>query len=231
MNEESSSPAAARATSAATRSAAPGPRARRLGLRQPLLRPPRGRAGRAAHRRRPARTSTALDQLLVVNRIEAVVHFAAPLLRRRIGHEPGEVLHEQPRQHAATCSTAAAGTASASSSSPAPARPTACPTKVPITEDEPQQPINPYGDTKLAVERVLRRLRRRLRLGLRGPALLQRRRRRRRRHASARTTTPETHLIPLVHPGRAGQAAAHRDLRHRLPDARRHLHPRLHPRR
>ena len=42
---------------------------------------------------------------------------------------------------------------------------------------------------------------------------------------------PETHLIPLVHPGGPGPAAAHRGLRHRLPDARRHLHPRLHPRR
>jgi UDP-glucose 4-epimerase len=28
------------------------------------------------------------------------------------------------------------------------------PTKVPITEDAPKQPINPYGETKLAVERM-----------------------------------------------------------------------------
>lgn len=30
------------------------------------------------------------------------------------------------------------------------------PNRVPITEDEPQKPINPYGESKLAVERVLR---------------------------------------------------------------------------
>ena len=29
------------------------------------------------------------------------------------------------------------------------------PTAIPITEDQPQKPINPYGDSKLAVERVL----------------------------------------------------------------------------
>ena len=42
---------------------------------------------------------------------------------------------------------------------------------------------------------------------------------------------PETHLIPLVLQVALGQAAARRGLRHRLPDARRHLRPRLHPRR
>ena len=29
------------------------------------------------------------------------------------------------------------------------------PTAIPITEDQPQKPVNPYGDSKLAVERVL----------------------------------------------------------------------------
>ena len=72
------------------------------------------------------------------------------------------------------------------------------PDVVPITEDEPQKPINPYGNTKLAIERALADYADRLRLGLRRPALLQRGR------APARTARigedhdPETHLIPLI---------------------------------
>ena len=42
---------------------------------------------------------------------------------------------------------------------------------------------------------------------------------------------PETHLIPNVLRGRRGAAEPLTDLRRRLPDPRRHVHPRLHPRR
>ena len=42
---------------------------------------------------------------------------------------------------------------------------------------------------------------------------------------------PETHLIPLAHRGGARARPELSDLRHRLPDARRHRDPRLHPRR
>ena len=42
---------------------------------------------------------------------------------------------------------------------------------------------------------------------------------------------PETHLIPNVLRAATGPQPARRDLRHRLPDARRHRDPRLHPHR
>ena len=104
------------------------------------------------------------------------------------------------------------------------------PETMPITEETPQQPINPYGNTKLAIEHALADYAEAYGWGY---AAL--------RYFNAAGASPdgaigedhdpETHLIPLVLRRRSGDAAAHRDLRHRLPDARRHLHPRLHPRR
>jgi UDP-glucose-4-epimerase GalE len=71
------------------------------------------------------------------------------------------------------------------------------PQRVPITEDEPQRPINPYGETKLVCERMLRDFGRAH--GLRSLAL---------RYFNAAGADPEgrlgedhdpeTHLIPLV---------------------------------
>ena len=55
------------------------------------------------------------------------------------------------------------------------------PQQVPISEDHPQNPVNPYGETKLAVEKMLHWYGAGVRPALRGAALLQRRRRRSRR--------------------------------------------------
>ena len=102
--------------------------------------------------------------------------------------------------------------------------------RVPIDETHPQAPVNPYGESKLMVEKMLRWY---------GEATAC---------AGWRSATstppapipdgeigedhdPETHLIPLVIGAALGHAAAGEDLRHRLPDARRHRRPRLHPRR
>ena len=71
------------------------------------------------------------------------------------------------------------------------------PTRVPITEDEPQEPVNPYGFTKLAIERALIDYGRAYGLG--SVAL-------RYFNASGAAANgqigedhdPETHLIPLV---------------------------------
>ena len=118
-----------------------------------------------------------LDHLLVMRRIEAVVHFAAFAFVGESVTNPAKYyqnnlvntlnLLEALRRHkigrfvfSSTCATYGV------------------PEKVPITEDEKQRPINPYGNTKLAVEHALADYARRLRLGLRRPALLQRRRRR-----------------------------------------------------
>jgi UDP-glucose 4-epimerase len=95
-----------------------------------------------------------LDQILLEKRIEAVVHFAAFTYVGESVKEPAKYyqnnlvntlnLLECLRRHRigrfVFSSTAATyGT----------------PQRVPITEDEPQLPINPYGQGKLAVERAL----------------------------------------------------------------------------
>jgi UDP-glucose-4-epimerase GalE len=96
-----------------------------------------------------------LDQVLTTRRIEAVVHFAASSLVGESVRDPAAyyrnnlsaslVLLERLRRHgvgrivfSSTCATYG------------------MPRQVPITEDEAQAPINPYGNTKLAVERALR---------------------------------------------------------------------------
>lgn len=95
-----------------------------------------------------------LDQVLLVNRIEAVIHFAAHCYVGESVTNPAKyytnnLLHalnllDRTRRlgigrfvFSSTCATYGV------------------PTRVPITEDEKQLPINPYGNTKLAVERAL----------------------------------------------------------------------------
>ena len=91
------------------------------------------------------------------------------------------------------------------------------------------RPINAYGETKLAVERALPHFERAYGIQLGRAALLQRGGRgsgRRARRGSRARAPPH----PARH--RRGRRAARRsaDLRRRLPDARRHLPARLHPR-
>src|SRR5437867_4349605 len=95
-----------------------------------------------------------LDQVLLEKRIDAVVHFAAFAFVGESVKEPAKYyqnnlintlnLMDCLRRHgigrfvfSSTCATY--GT----------------PKKVPITEDEPQKPINPYGWSKLLVEQAL----------------------------------------------------------------------------
>ena len=80
------------------------------------------------------------------------------------------------------------------------------PEKVPITEDMPQNPINPYGMTKLTVERIFKDYRKAY--GLQFAVL---------RYFNAagadpdgelgESHTPETHLIPLVLDAASGKRA------------------------
>jgi UDP-glucose-4-epimerase GalE len=96
-----------------------------------------------------------LDQVLATRRIEAVVHFAASSLVSESVRDPAAyyrnnlggslALLERMRRHgvgrivfSSTCATYG------------------LPRRVPVTEDEVQAPINPYGNTKLAIERALR---------------------------------------------------------------------------
>jgi UDP-glucose 4-epimerase len=95
-----------------------------------------------------------LDQVMVEHRIEAVVHFAAFTYVGVSVRDPGkyyqnnlvntlnllECMRRNQVSRFVFSSTAATY---------------GVPEKVPITEDEPQRPINPYGNSKLAVERAL----------------------------------------------------------------------------
>ncbi len=95
-----------------------------------------------------------LDHALVTHRVEAVVHYAAFALVGESVKNPAKYyqnnlvntlnLMDALRRHdvkrfvfSSTCATYGV------------------PEKVPITEDEKQRPINPYGNTKLAVEHAL----------------------------------------------------------------------------
>jgi UDP-glucose-4-epimerase GalE len=101
------------------------------------------------------RDADQVDHLLVVNRIEAVIHFAAFALVGESVKNPALYytnnliytlnLLERCRRNgvqrfvfSSTCATYGV------------------PTAVPIVETEKQSPINPYGNTKLAVEYALR---------------------------------------------------------------------------
>ncbi len=95
-----------------------------------------------------------LDHQLVVNRIDAVLHFAASTSVGESVDHPSKYyqnnllnslqLLERVRRHAIPrfvfSSTAAVY---------------GVPERVPLTEDHPQKPVNPYGQTKLAFEAML----------------------------------------------------------------------------
>jgi UDP-glucose 4-epimerase len=97
------------------------------------------------------RDADVLDHALLIHRIEAVVHFAAFCYVGESGTDPGKyyqnnvantlTLFDRMRRHgvnrlvfSSTCATYG------------------IPDKVPIAEDAPQRPINPYGRTKLITE-------------------------------------------------------------------------------
>ena len=94
-----------------------------------------------------------LIRVLRDRQIEAVMHFAASI-------EVGESVQEPLRYYRINLSNTqnllsameAAGVGKFVFSSTAAVY--GMPEKVPITEDAPKQPINPYGETKLAVERM-----------------------------------------------------------------------------
>ena len=137
-----------------------------------------------------------LDQLLVERRIEAVVHFAAFAFVGESVQNPAKYyvnnlvntinLMETLRRHgvgrfvfSSTCATYG------------------CPERMPITEETPQAPINPYGQTKLAVEKALSDYARAYGWGVAALRYFN-------AAGAARDGTigedhhPETHLLPLV---------------------------------
>jgi UDP-glucose 4-epimerase len=137
-----------------------------------------------------------LDHLFTAERIEAVVHFAASCYVGESVTEPAKyyrnnlantlTLLECVRRHgvkrvvfSSTCATYGV------------------PERVPIPEDHPQKPVNPYGNTKLAVELMLRDYAPAYGIGVAALRYFNA------SGAAADGTrgedhTPETHLIPLA---------------------------------
>ena len=101
------------------------------------------------------------------------------------------------------------------------------PRRVPIAEADRTEPINPYGETKLAFEGAMRWFCaahdfRAISLRYFNVAGATER--------NGEDHDPETHLMPLVLRVASGEATHVQIHRPGLPDARRHLHPRLPPR-
>lgn len=137
-----------------------------------------------------------IDAALVENRIDAVMHFAALAYVGVSVHDPARYYHNNVVGTLSLLDamrTAGVGRIVFSSSCAT----YGIPVRVPITEDHPQNPISPYGYTKLVVERVLADYARAY--GLSYAAL---------RYFNAAGAAadgslgedhdPETHLIPLV---------------------------------
>ena len=185
----SSSPAAP-ATSARSRSRRSSPPATtssssttsRPAIAGPSPTAPRSTTGTL--RRRAPRSPPLLER----ERIEAILHCARPLARRRVGRATGHVLPRQRRRRRSRCSRRRGPPASAASSSARRPRSTACPTR----RRSPR--TRRSGRSTRTARRSGRsrprwpRYGRGVRPAQRSPALLQRRRRH--RAHSARTTTP-----------------------------------------
>jgi UDP-glucose 4-epimerase len=183
------------------------------------------------------RQTDALGEILTRHRIDCVMHFAALAY---VGESVTEPLRYYDNNTAGTVSLLramnGAGVNRLVFSS-------TCatygePERMPITEDMAQRPINPYGWSKLFVERVL------LDYGHANKGFAFAAPRYFNVAGCARDGSlgedhePETHLIPVLLNAalgkaqrRAGQGPQGHRLRRGLPDARRHVHPRLHPRR
>jgi len=98
---------------------------------------------------------TALTQTLRESGIEAVMHFAAFIEVGESVREPLRYYHNNLSNTENVLSALeAAGVTKFVFSSTAAVYGT--PRRVPIAEDDPKEPINPYGETKLAVERMCR---------------------------------------------------------------------------
>lgn len=95
-----------------------------------------------------------LPQFLVKERVEAVLHFAASLLVGESVQEPRKYFWNNVVNTLRLLDAMLAANVKwiVFSSS---AAVYGDPQKVPIPEDHPKQPVNPYGETKLAMERAL----------------------------------------------------------------------------
>ena len=159
-----------------------------------------------------------LAEVLAAHRVDAVIHFAASALVGESMTDPGKYFRNNTlgtfnlieAMRAAGVGTIVFSSTCATYGNPV---------RVPIDEDHPQVPVNPYGESKLMVEKMLRWYGECH--GLRWMAL---------RYFNAAGADPdgeigedhdpESHLIPLVIGGTLGDPPAGQGVRHRLPDRR-----------
>ena len=197
-------------------------------LRQPVARPPRRGALGSAGRGRPARPRPARrgDALASGGRGHA---FRGLRLCRRVGDRPGNLLPQQRRRHALALLDAMREAGGRDDRllldlrglrrSPRPCRSARRPPRrrSTLTARPSWRSSGHCTGTPAPTACATRRC-----AISTPPAPIPTAR-------SARTTIPETHLIPLVLRAALGTRRAGRDLRHRLSDAGRHRDPRLHP--
>ena len=168
-----------------------------------------------------------LDQVFRLRAIDAVMHFAA-LIEAGESMKAPEEFFRNNTANALTLLEAmlAAGVKHFVFSSTAALY--GNPERTPIAEDDPLRPTNAYGESKLLVERMLAwfhqihglryaSLRYFNAAGASGPG-------------QGEAHQPETHLIPRILEVALGRAEHVNIFGDRLPNARRHLRPRLHPR-
>ena len=197
-------------------------------LRQPRPRPPRAGALGAARGRRPRRSRAARRGVRPASPRGGDA-FRGVRLRRRVGAGPGAVLPQQRRRDArARRGDAARGRRGARllehlldlrrARAHADRRGHAAAPDQSVRRDEARDRAH------------ARRLRRRLRAALGEPALLQRRRLRPRRRDRG-AARPRDARHPARADGGRRRDRARGGVRHRLPDARRHVPARLRPRR
>ena len=89
------------------------------------------------------------------HRIVSVMHFAAWLLRGRVGDGPGRVLPRTTSKARWRCCGRWRSQTVTRLVFSSTAAVFGNPERTPIDETHPTRPINPYGETKLAIERAL----------------------------------------------------------------------------
>ena len=124
-------------------------------------------------------------RLIAEHGIGAIMHFAGSVVVPESVEDPLKYYENNTVKSRALIESAVEGRGAAISSSPRPPRPTAFPSSVPVAEDAPTEPINPYGWSKLMTERMLADAAAAHPLNYLRAALFQRRRRRSRRAARA----------------------------------------------
>ena len=173
--------------------------------------------------------SALVGSIIREHKVDAIIHFAGSIVVPESVADPLGYYENNTCQDAHADRSGGARQACRISSSPRPPPSMAAPGSEPVREDAPLQPESPYGRSKLMTRMDAARRRRRA-SGLRYTAL---------RYFNVAGADPQGPHRP-VDAGRhasdqgrlrdrARQAAVHAGLRHRLSDAGRHLHPRLHP--